>query len=240
MSPAGRGPEADARPSQILAVNAGSSSLKLALFEVGSDREVERWRSQIDVAPGTTPDLVPVAAALAAEGLDRPDAIGHRVVHGGAVHTAPTRVDGRVLADLEELVAFAPLHQPASLAGIRAAARIWPDRPQVACFDTAFHRTLDPTAFTYALPAAARALGVRRYGFHGLSYEYVVDHLGAAAAGRVVMAHLGAGASLCALRDGCSVATTMSFTPLDGVPMGCRCPSGKRSRNRRSSPTTSR
>jgi acetate kinase len=119
-------------------------------------------------------------------------------------------------------VVFAPLHQPACLAGIRAAARTWPDRPQVACFDTAFHHTLEPTAFTYALPAGARADGVRRYGFHGLSYEYLVDHLGAAATGRVVMAHLGAGASLCAAVDGRSVDTTMGFTPAGGLVMVSR------------------
>jgi len=209
-------------PSRVLAVNAGSSSLKLALFEVGPGGEAVRWRSQLDVAPGTTPDLGRVAAALAAEGWDRPDAIGHRVVHGGADHVAPARVDDRLLAELEDLVAFAPLHQPACLAGIRAAARTWPDRPQVACFDTAFHHTLEPEAFTYALPAAARADGTRRFGFHGLSYEYLVDHLGAEADGRVVMAHLGAGASLCAAVDGRSVDTTMGLTPAGGLVMVSR------------------
>jgi len=149
------------------------------------------------------------------------------VVHGGADYRHPVRVDDGVLAALERLVPLSPLHQPHNLAGIRALARLRPGVPQVACFDTAFHHTLPPLARNFALPREMSAQGIRRYGFHGLSYEYVAsvlpDHLGSAAEGRVVVAHLGHGASLCALRQRRSVETSMSFTPLDGIPMGSRC-----------------
>ena len=143
-------------------------------------------------------------------------------MHGGADHAAPALVDDRLRAELADLVPFAPLHQPAALAGLDAAERAWPGRPQVACFDTAFHHTLAPEAFTLALPAAARQAGVRRYGFHGLSYEYVVAHLADQHPGRTVIAHLGSGASLCAVAGGRSVDTTMGFTPTGGLVMATR------------------
>ena len=149
------------------------------------------------------------------------------MVHGGTKFLKPVRVDDSVLADLDTLVPLAPLHQPHNLAAIRAVTRHAPALPQVACFDTSFHRTQPPIAQQFALPRKLTAEGIQRYGFHGLSYEYIASRLRQvdprAAAGRTVVAHLGNGASLCALHDGVSVATTMSFTPLDGLPMGSRC-----------------
>jgi acetate kinase len=154
-------------------------------------------------------------------------AVGHRVVHGGGRFSDPVTVDAAVLDELDRLVPLAPLHQPHNLAPIRSLARLMPDLPQVACFDTAFHRTQPAVAAAYALPRALSEAGIRRYGFHGLSYEYIARALpgvlGGIADGRVVVAHLGNGASLCALRHGRSVATTMGFSVLDGVPMGTRC-----------------
>lgn len=153
-------------------------------------------------------------------------AAGHRVVHGGTRFSAPVRIDDAVLAELESLVPLAPLHQPHNLRGIRALATARPGLPQVACFDTAFHHTQDPRARNFALPRALTAEGICRYGFHGLSYEHVASRLPAVldtrAKGRVVVAHLGAGASLCGLKAGRSVATTMGFTALDGLMMATR------------------
>jgi acetate kinase len=156
-----------------------------------------------------------------------PLAVGHRVVHGGAQFTAPTRIDADVLDKLTQLVPLAPLHQPHNLAGIRAVSGLQPDLPQVACFDTAFHRGRAQVTERFALPDSLFRSGVRRWGFHGLSYESIAGQFKAIApdeAGRqVIVAHLGSGASLCALRDGRSVDTTMSFSVLDGLPMGTRC-----------------
>jgi acetate kinase len=153
-------------------------------------------------------------------------AVGHRVVHGGAEHSRPILVDDAVLAKLEKFVPLAPLHQPHNLSAIRAAQQALPGVPQVACFDTAFHRGHEPVAELFALPYELYEAGVRRYGFHGLSYEYIAGALPqtapAIAAGRVVVAHLGSGASLCALKGGRSVDSTMGFTALDGLPMGTR------------------
>jgi acetate kinase len=152
----------------------------------------------------------------------------HRIVHGGAQFTAPIRVTPQVIDELTRLIPMAPLHQPPALAAIASLSHAHPRMPQVACFDTAFHHTQSATASAFALPRRLTQEGVRRFGFHGISYEYIAgvlpDLMGpAAAAGRVVVAHLGSGASLCALREGRSIATTMSFTPLDGLPMGRRC-----------------
>jgi acetate kinase len=153
-------------------------------------------------------------------------AVGHRVVHGGEQFASPVVVDGAILDQLEKLAPLAPLHQPHTLAPIRALGRLAPGVPQVACFDTAFHRTQAPVAQLYALPRELSATGIKRYGFHGLSYEYIAsvlpDIVGDAARGRVVVAHLGNGCSMCAMRDGKSVATTMGFTALEGLPMGTR------------------
>ncbi|MFN7834663.1 MAG: acetate/propionate family kinase [Burkholderiaceae bacterium] len=155
------------------------------------------------------------------------DAIGHRVVHGGQIYSAPIRISDAVLRDLDALVPLAPLHQPHSLKVIRALRARWPGIAQVACFDTAFHTTQSVISQAYALPRAMTDKGVRRYGFHGLSYEYIATRLprvlGERARGKVVVAHLGNGASLCGLVDGKSVASTMGFSALDGLVMGTRC-----------------
>jgi acetate kinase len=160
-------------------------------------------------------------------GGHRIGAAGHRVVHGGRKFTRPVLIDPEVMAALGALVPLAPLHQPHNLGAIRAVAEHAPELPQVACFDTAFHRTQPAVAQAFALPRRYAEEGVLRYGFHGLSYEYVASVLpgldARAAAGRTVVAHLGNGASLCALQGGRSVASTMGFTAVDGLPMGTRC-----------------
>jgi acetate kinase len=189
---------------RVLVVNAGSSSLKVDLIDDG------KWAESYDGLPEAPPDV---------------DAVGHRVVHGGPDLVAPVVIDGPVEKQLRDLVQLAPLHQPKSLDGLDAARRLLPDVPHVACFDTAFHATLPPEAYVYALPAAWRQRwGVRRYGFHGLSHSWAARRAGELAPGsrRVVSCHLGAGASLAAVLDGRSVDTTMGFTPLDGLVMATR------------------
>jgi acetate kinase len=195
---------------RVLVVNAGSSSLKLRLLGPGDELEAER-----DLPPD---DREALDAALAE--LPAPDAVGHRVVHGGARFREAVRVDDGVVTALGELSDLAPLHQPAALAGIAAVGRALPDVPAVACFDTAFHATLPAAAATYALPQEWRErFGLRRFGFHGLSHAYASRR---AAAVRVVSCHLGAGASLAAVRDGVCVDTTMGFTPMEGLVMATR------------------
>lgn len=238
--------------THVLTLNAGSSSLKFGLFTAEDDPralatgQVERIggaaRLKLKDALGNTlmqgdlPDAQARdhAGALHAA-LERietrfPDmriaAAGHRVVHGGLDFTRPVVLTDRVLARLETLTPFAPLHQPHNLAGVRAALAAFPDARQIACFDTAFHRNHPFVNDTFALPRAYYDKGVRRYGFHGLSYEYISDHLRrmnpALHDGRVVVAHLGNGASMCGLLAGRSVASTMGFSALDGLPMGTR------------------
>src|SRR5262249_1525848 len=159
-------------------------------------------------------------------GERRVAALGHRVVHGGLHHSRPARVTPELLDELEALVPLAPLHEPHNLAPIRVATQLNPQLPQIACFDTAFHRTVPELRQAFALPFALYDEGVRRYGFHGLSYEYIASVLPTQAPeladGRVVVAHLGNGCSACAMKAGKSVATTMGFTALDGLPMGTR------------------
>ena len=237
----------------ILVVNCGSSSVKFQVFAIGPDGTLERQvRGQID-GVGTKPRLratgvdrkllversfdnemvpdVPAAMAAAGSWLNdelriSPIAIGHRVVHGGPYYERPIRVDAEVLLRLEKYVPLAPLHQPFNLAAIRAIRARFPDLPQIACFDTAFHRGHGELADCYAIPQSLHAEGVRRYGFHGLSYEYIASMLPvvapAIASRRVIVAHLGSGASMCALQGGRSVDSTMGFTALDGIPMGTR------------------
>jgi acetate kinase len=204
---------------RILAVNAGSSSLKLRLLgdddELLAERDLDAPQSQVNDAE--------LSAVL--EGLDA-DVVAHRVVHGGMRFRSAVRVNDEVLRALDALTDLAPLHQPKSLAALRALQRVMPDVPVVACFDTAFHATLPAAAYTYALPAAMRErFSVRRYGFHGLSHAYAsrraAELLGGPVA-HVVTCHLGAGASLCAVLDGRSVDTTMGFTPLEGLVMATR------------------
>jgi acetate kinase len=206
----------------VLCVNSGSSSLKSALFEVAASSERALARDAQEVESGDF--SAALAAALASferQGLPPPDAAGHRVVHGGPRHADPVVIDDGVLAELRAVVPFAPLHMPAAIAGIEAIEARW-DIPQVACFDTAFHHGMPALAQRLPLPDAFWDDGVRRYGFHGLSYEYVVGALGPEQLGRAVIAHLGNGASMAAVHDGRSLDTTMGFTPAGGLVMSTR------------------
>lgn len=235
----------------ILTINAGSSSLKFALF--GSD--LSPLASGLIDGLGTDPEFALKDAAghkilvdhlegsryvashaealgVALDALRErfPEleisVVGHRVVHGGMAFTDPVKVDDTILASLEKLGPLAPLHQPHNTAGIRACRAVFGDVPQIACFDTAFHRAHPKVSDIFALPRGLYDEGVRRYGFHGLSYEYVSGRLAEIAPfharGRVVICHLGSGASICATRGGLSVASTMGFSALDGLPMGTR------------------
>ncbi len=237
----------------VLVVNAGSSSVKFEIFEVTtSGGPQRRLKGQVD-GIGTRPRLrakardgsplidksyqsgeiadVPAAIAAAAEWLRATQpfdliAVGHRVVHGGPHYDRPVVVDQSVLSRLEQYNSLAPLHQPNNLAPIRLLLGRRPELVQVACFDTAFHRTHSAVADHFAIPEHYYAEGVRRYGFHGLSYEFIAGRLReiapGVAKGRVIVAHLGSGASMCALADGKSIESTMGFTALDGLPMGTR------------------
>jgi acetate kinase len=202
--------------SSVLAVNAGSSSLKLARFELAAGALVERQRMQVEPADA--------AAALRAHVSGTLLAVGHRVVFGGLAHSAPALVTPERLAQWHALVPFAPLHQPGCLAPIAHLQQAQPALRQVACFDTAFHRTMPAVAQRYGVPRALHDAGARRWGFHGLSYEHVAARLATLdpGASRTVIAHLGSGASLCALRDGHGVATSMGFSALGGVLMATR------------------
>ncbi len=238
----------------IVVLNAGSSSIKFSLFAEGGDDLELTVRGQAEalqtapcfVAKNANGDTLSTHAWPEGTPLDHADALdhivavlrehaqgmnlkglGHRVVHGGMKYAQPMRMDRRVLQDLEQFVPLAPLHQPHNLTPIRLMLERRPDVPQVACFDTAFHRTQPELAQMFALPIELHDEGVRRYGFHGLSYEYIASMLPqldpAAAAGHTVVCHLGNGASMCALSAGRSVASTMGFTAVDGLPMGTRC-----------------
>jgi acetate kinase len=238
----------------ILVLNSGSSSVKFQLFDVCARQRPERHMKGVIDGIGVHPrfraagvrgealadttwpaaevDTLPAALdKLVAFLRDRmggrlPRAVGHRVVHGGPTYTRPTAVTDAVLDQLERLVPLAPLHQPNNLAPIRTILHRLPDLPQVACFDTAFHRGHAEVADRFAIPEQLYTEGVRRYGFHGLSYEYIAGRLRDVAPGiadgRVVVAHLGNGASMCAISAGRSVESTMGFTALDGLPMGTR------------------
>jgi len=231
-------------------INAGSSSLKFSVYEgerrllagqvdglgarpsasaTGPDGEAIAPPDLGATPPSTPSEVLPAVLPWTREriGGRQLAALGHRVVHGGLHHSRPARVTAELLAELEALVPLAPLHEPHNLAPIRMALTLNPDLPQVACFDTAFHRTAPEVEQAFALPYALYEEGVRRYGFHGLSYEYIAsvlpEHAPEIAEGRVVVLHLGNGCSACALEARTSVATTMGFTALDGLPMGTRC-----------------
>jgi acetate kinase len=217
----------------LLTLNAGSSSVKFALFARDALAAPPVFTGHIDGiglgrggAATHEAALAVVLARLQARKA-HVGAVGHRIVHGGARFIEPVLIDDAVVAQMSELATLAPLHQPHNLAGVRAARHAFVGVPQVACFDTAFHAAQPELNRRFALPQALFDAGVRRYGFHGLSYESILAQMLAAdpvrARGRVVIAHLGNGASLCALFEGRSVATTMSFSPLDGLPMGTRC-----------------
>ena len=233
-------------------INAGSSSIKFAVFDCNEEQTL-RFRGQVEkigVAPRLSvegPDgetlaenewsaneldhrsatKVILQMAITLLGGEAVEAIGHRVVHGGTKFTAPVRVTKDVLKALKALTPLAPLHQPHNLSAIEAIAAEAPHIPQVACFDTAFHQTQPHLAQTFALPRELTDSGIRRYGFHGLSYEFVSGQLREVAPeqadGRIIIAHLGNGASLCAMHGGQSVATTMGFTAVEGLMMGTRC-----------------
>jgi acetate kinase len=238
----------------ILVLNAGSSSLKFSVFEIAAKELTLQLKGQIE-GIGTAPRFVAKSAEgeeLGSKTWDKGTplghdgaiahlieflrerrgdsqlvAVGHRVVHGGLDYAQAVRVAPEVLTALAKLSPLAPLHQPHNLKPIEIVSRLRPDLPQVACFDTAFHRAQPEVAQAFALPASITDRGVRRYGFHGLSYEYIAHVLpqvdAKAAAGRTVVAHLGNGSSMCAMVGAKSVASTMGFTAVDGLPMGTRC-----------------
>lgn len=238
----------------ILVLNSGSSSVKFSLFVVaGNDLDLA-LRGQLEslftsprfVAKNSSGDIIAEKSWGKAVNLGHEDAleylrgfliglssemrlagVGHRIVHGGPNYGFPVRIDEQVMAELEQLIPLAPLHQPHNLRPIRAIRERMPEVPQVACFDTAFHRTNPPLTQMYALPKALAEAGVRRYGFHGISYEYISSVLREldprAASGRTVVLHLGNGSSMCAMAGGKSIASTMGFTAIDGLPMGTRC-----------------
>ena len=243
----------------LLTLNAGSSSIKVALFDAAGDGDASlpaaRWSGQADglgaglkarlrvrdaqgqtlhdaALDGAQASHQGALAALLAWHAQQADgrriaAVGHRIVHGGADFVAPVRIDASVLDALTKLEPLAPLHQPHNLAGVRAAMAAFEGVPQVACFDTAFHAVQPEVNRRFALPRALHDAGVRRYGFHGLSYESIVAQFAGMAPElaqrRVIVAHLGNGASMCGIAQGRSVATTMTFSPLDGLTMGTRC-----------------
>jgi acetate kinase len=242
----------EAREQAILVLNAGSSSIKFCVFRLAGRELLRDLRGQVS-GLGTTPKFLmrrndatlidrplagsPMTHAAALDTLltsleehlegARIVGVGHRVVHGGLEYMAPTVLTEDVVARLERYVPLAPLHQPHNLAAIREMLERLPGIAEVACFDTAFHRTIPEVAQLFALPPRFARAGIRRYGFHGLSYEFVASRLPAldarAASGRTVVFHLGNGASMCAMLGGRSVATTMGFTALEGLPMGTRC-----------------
>jgi acetate kinase len=246
-------PKSGPRPDRlILTINSGSSSVKFSLYRLGSAEDLV-LRGELDRI-GVEGGLFRARAAggdkLLDQTLDLPDheaafaalfdwlrdheirrglaAVGHRLVHGGEAHLKPALITPKVLADLEELVPLAPDHLPHEIKGIKAGARIFPDLPQAGCFDTSFHRRLPAVSQRFALPPDYARAGVIRYGFHGLSYEYLLQELAReagkpAARGRVIMAHLGNGASLAAVHHGQSLDTTMGMTPTGGLVMSTRC-----------------
>jgi len=237
----------------ILVVNAGSSSVKFEVYGIADGGELkwlikgqmdgigERPRLRAAAVDGKSmidrsfaaDEVADLPAAMQRTGAwlreahkVQPVAVGHRIVHGGPAFDRPVLIDDSVLAQLEQYTSLAPLHQPNNLAPIRSIRSLFPNIPQVACFDTAFHRGHTAITDHYAIPERYYAEGVRRYGFHGLSYEFIASRLKEVApriaGGRVIVAHLGSGASMCALSAGCSVETSMGFTALDGLPMGTR------------------
>lgn len=237
----------------VLTLNAGSSSIKFAGFQLQGQaldgaltgevsglggsatftaRGLDGRETHRDLGHGAALDhhaaIGEITAWLESTHVDHDVvAVGHRVVHGGPDCAAPLLIDDALVARLAALTPLAPLHQPHNLAGIDAARAAFPGRPQVACFDTAFHRSHPFVSDTFALPRAFYDAGIRRYGFHGLSYEFIVKRMREIAPGladaRLIVAHLGNGASVCAIRNGRSVASTMGLTALDGLPMGTRC-----------------
>jgi len=233
----------------ILTLNAGSSSIKFGVYSAAEEPDLLAVGQVSNLGPAAVMEIeetdqparthalgaadhTVALQAILAEARDAMDdrrvaAVGHRVVHGGVDYAAPQLLDSQVMAKLQALEPLAPLHQPHNLNAVRAAMAEFPDAPQLACFDTAFHRGHPWVNDTFALPRRYYVQGIRRYGFHGLSYDYITGHLRASdpelAAGKVVVAHLGNGASMCAILNGQSIGSTMGFSALDGLPMGTRC-----------------
>ena len=229
----------------ILCINSGSSSLKFALYRIGDGEEVQLsqgaaevndgqisrlWihsldkkieKTGIEISSGSTP-LYALSEELKRLQHPHPDAVGHRLVHGGPHHAAPEQITEKLLRELRSLIPFAPLHLPEEIAGIDAVTSNFGNLPQVACFDTAFHRSMPEVAQRFALPRALLDEGIRRYGFHGISYEYIMRTLGSDPPSRLIIAHLGNGASMAAVKDGNPLDTTMGFTPAGGFMMGTR------------------
>ena len=230
----------------ILCLNSGSSSRKFALYAIGDSGETliaDGVADKIGLSGGSllirsgrgdvlfneqrdfhgSADAIDATLDRIAQlNLTQPEAAGHRIVHGGAEHSAPERVTPGLLAALTELIPFAPLHLPSAIDSIKTLSARFPELPQVACFDTAFHRAMPELAQRFALPRALYDEGIRRYGFHGISYEYIMSTLGKSPPARIIIAHLGNGASMVAVRDGRSIDTTMGFTPAGGFMMGTR------------------
>jgi acetate kinase len=235
--------------SAILTLNAGSSSIKFSVYTAGTDPSlvavgqveslgsptaalsltVDGTKTRAEIGPAQHGEGVKAILTALAPVLHGAEvvAVGHRIVHGGTIYDRPQVLDAQVMQVLDQFVPLAPLHQPHNLAAVRAAIAAFPAALQVGCFDTAFHRGHPWVNDTFALPRRFYDMGIRRYGFHGLSYEYISGELRRtdpeAARGRVVVAHLGNGASMCGILDGRSIVSTMGFTALDGLPMGTRC-----------------
>jgi len=233
----------------ILTLNAGSSSIKFGVYSAAVEPDLLAVGQVSNLGPAAVMEIEEAGQAARVQSLGSADhtvalrailsearealedrwvaAVGHRVVHGGVDYAEPQTLDPIVMAKLHALEPLAPLHQPHNLNAVRAAMAEFPEAPQIACFDTAFHRGHPWVNDTFALPRRYYAEGIRRYGFHGLSYDYITGYLRtqdpALAAGKVVVAHLGNGASMCAIRDGQSIGSTMGFSALDGLPMGTRC-----------------
>jgi acetate kinase len=228
----------------ILCLNSGSSSLKIALYRIGDSEElllaqgvaelndgqitrlsIKNAHEKVDKKGSEVSSSTPLNALsdeLKQLRLPHPDAVGHRIVHGGPRHAAPERINDKLFNELRGLIPFAPLHLPDELACIEAVTLNFPQLPQVACFDTAFHRSMPEFAQRFALPRVLLDEGIRRYGFHGISYEYIMRTLGAGPPARLIIAHLGNGASMAAVKDGSPLDTTMGFTPAGGFMMGTR------------------
>jgi acetate kinase len=203
----------------LLVLNVGSSSLKAAVLQATATSSTELWRAESERQGALQDQLSHWLAPQLEPWWPQIKAAGHRLVHGGALFITPTRITAAALEQLHSVSALAPLHNPPALEAIRWLQQLRPTLPQWACFDTAFHASLPPEASTYALPASWRQLGCRRYGFHGLNHQHVAE---AAPCHRLISAHLGAGCSLAAVRDGRSIDTTMGFTPLEGLVMASR------------------
>ena len=203
----------------LLVLNVGSSSLKAAVLQATATSSTELWRSETQRQGALQDQLSHWLAPQLERWWPELKAAGHRVVHGGELFLAPTRISATVLEQLNAVSALAPLHNPPALEAIRWLQQLRPTLHQWGCFDTAFHASLPPEASTYALPASWRERGCRRYGFHGLNHQHVAE---AVPCHRLISAHLGAGCSLAAVRDGCSIDTTMGFTPLEGLVMASR------------------